>query len=261
MKRKYWQTTLAITTIALLITMAVSLTACGETTNAATASRTTDTATKRASEVIKSIETIEDTQFKFPAAFDEEFSQVNEIMMRRRYYGRNNRHQYSAYIEKLDDLYLKCADIQEKNMQVTKKIEEIKKLMDETRSLRKQMHTRRKNLDNPRSVYLDIESKCVTMRGNFERLYVDRGTVSKELRSLPNTNSGINIEISSKRYNRILEKLSIRLELLEVVKEDIQALNVKLCQALGHYCEPEDSQVTMTTGSPTLRRLPLFGNV
>jgi|GEM_PF-4275747 len=171
----------AIATIALTLTLAVSLSACGQ-TNAASASKTTESTITRTSEVIKALEPV------------------------------------SA-----------SAEVNYKKELVSSRMAEIKALSKETKTLRARLHKQRKTMKNPEEIYLDIEAKCVDLRRSIDRLSADSGKLRK---------------VDATDNDKILHRLNHRLELLDDVKANIEALNKKLCIALGdNYDRLPDLQV------------------
>ena len=233
-----------IATVGLALTLAAAtlLTGCGK-MNAKTTVRTADLTIKRTAEVLGSLENIQDKQFKFPAAFDKDFAQTQTLKTKQKRARYQRANKYDEYIDKLDGLYLTCAEISEKNAQIAAKSAEIRDLLARTKELRNQLKNNQSTLDNPQDLYTEIEAQCVSTRQNLERLYSDRRSITKQIKTLPNTNN-MNVDVANVRYERIVQRLDYRLQLLDTIKSDLEKLNQKLCTALGICEEPATPEVS-----------------
>ena len=232
-----------ITALSLVITVAVALGTSGcAKVDAKSAAHETNLMVRRTADVLKSLESIENSQFKFPNAFDKGFLKTNQIREKhsRHQKMRSSSDEYDNYLEKLDDLYLICSEISDKNEQIASKTAQIRDLVSVTRDLTKQLYDGRKELENNNEIYEEIKAQSVSTRQNLERLFSDRRSITKQIRQLPDTNN-MNVNLSNVRFERIRERINYRIEMLDAVINNLEKLNNKLENALGiDQPQPED---------------------
>ena len=239
-----------IAAIGLVITVAaaIGLSGCAK-TDAKSTIRATDLTIRRTAHVMNSLEQLQDKQFNFPDAFDHEFSRTRQIRDKKQHNWQVRSafpDTYDEYLNKLDELYLTCSEIADKNAEIAAKSAQIKDLVGMTRDLGKQLNENKDNLDNPSELYAEIEAQAVSTRQNLERLFSDRRSITKQIKKLPNTNS-MTIDLTTVQYERIMGRIDYRLELLDNLITSLEKLNQKLEHALGIT---EDTQTPEVSAEP-----------
>jgi len=213
---------LAVCAIAVLCILVVSasVTASSSQANAQSAYRSIDRTSKRTTEVIQSIEKLDNSKFNFPHGFGNCFEDKKnvkrDIRARRlvsKFIPQNT--SYANYINELDQLYLKCVKISNKNDKVNTKKARIKDQTVLTRELSRQFHQNRKTIDTD---FNNIMEQNLFLRQNLERLYADRFMISRMT----------NKPIDKHNAERILQGLEYRYVLLKSVHSDIARLQGQL---------------------------------
>jgi len=215
--RKKWAlAALTLLTAAVLIAAGVTLSACSN-SNAASAIRSSDNTAKRVASVVKVMDKVETTHFKFPSVFGDEFEALASPVSA----DLNRPQKYSDYISRMDNLYGTCAEISAINEQIKQRITEIKQENSETKRLAQQLKISKAGKAN----YAAIERQNADTRRELGRLYKHRGKLAKSTKRLPDTGNNINVDAMTARYSALKDKLEERLNLLTAVKERIQDVN------------------------------------
>jgi len=217
--RKKWAlAALTLVTAATLIAAGVTLGACSG-SSAARAAKASDNTASRVGSVIKLLDTVDTAQFKFPAAFGEEFESLASPVNANTSLNRPKK--YNAYINSMDNLYGTCAEISAMNAQIKQCITEIEHANNETKKLAGQL----KNSNTAAANCAAIERQNADTRRDLGRLYKDRGKLVKSTKKIPDTGNNINVDVMTERYSELKNKLEQRLDLLTAVKERIQDVN------------------------------------
>ncbi|MCL2755995.1 MAG: hypothetical protein FWE45_02990 [Firmicutes bacterium] len=247
------------------------------------AARMSDKTANRADTIIKKIDTYEDTHYRFPSAFGNEFfvtdhdykddfrfksetsyeikdntssyqkdaaksrgikmfrptskkinkktpatvnANTNEI--NQRYQARHfehtklnqNNQKKQAYMNRLDDLYMLCADISAAN---TKQNQLISQIREESNMLRQNasgLYGKKTKADwSEFNKAHDDTNKAMT------KLYRDRNSVGKRIRMLPKKSDNVHPEKLTTRYQYVMSKLDCRIDKLEQTKSGLERMN------------------------------------
>ena len=265
--------TLVLAGVAVCTSLALMFSGCTKATNAATAAKMSVGTAQRAENVVAKLDTVEISDFKFPTAFGNDFfanesSSSNGIVntsmnfssdlnspqtknsARRivnnnpnRYKSKhfdseklnNNNTARNAYLDKMDDLYVLCADIAAANNAVGKLSTEIKR--ESTRMKQTAVEFKDDKTNRTKEGYKKLNELNDKVNGDLNRLANDRYNVKRRVKSLPKSGNDINVEAMTKRYAVVMNRLDTRLELLSSLKGNMQLMNQDLCEALG-TCAP-----------------------
>jgi len=140
-----------------------------------------------------------------------------------------NNAQKQQYFNRLDDLYMLCADISAANSKQNKLIDEIRGEAKTMKSLSGELKNNRKLKANWSSFNHHHERTGKALNS----LYRDRGSVKKTTRMIPKANSNLNPEALEMRYQVVMNKLNGRIEKLEATKQGLYGMNQSMRTALG----------------------------
>ena len=262
--KRIFKGTLVVAVSAAITASAFALSGCGE-ANASSAGRTVDMAAMRTNEIVESIENPSDKDFEFPRAFGNDFSGARENRAnfidpfnswRKDRRGENRidpekRRQhitrpkaYREYIDKMDDLYLICADISERNAEIKAKRNTIKAEAAQSKTLSNEIKTKRLASGIDAEVYEDIEAQCADILTKAKRIQSERTRATDAIRDFPMRGDNLNVAAETERYTKILKALDRRLGALAELEVAIAKVNCEMCTALGRphsecSCGPE----------------------
>jgi hypothetical protein len=128
------------------------------------------------------------------------------------------------YLQKLDDLYILCADIAAANERCNVIIGNIQRENAETKSLSKALK-QSTTAGGSKADYVAFNKAKMQLDKDIAALHRDRGNVKSRLRKLPKNQDYMNLEVNTARYNMVLNKIESRLKLLETVEESQARVN------------------------------------
>ena len=132
-------------------------------------------------------------------------------------------HTRNAFLDKLDDLYILCADISAANEKCKKAIEDIKIASTELKSNAKAI--KKSDIDN-KQTFTQFKDANSELDSAVKKLQSDRNNIKNRIKELPkNSKSSIDVDSLTMRYMMIMNKVETRLKLLEDTKEKIANLN------------------------------------
>ena len=248
-----------IAAVGLVFTMlaAVGLGGCAK-VDAKSTVRETGLTVRRTAEVLNNLGNIEDKDYKFPDAFDKEFSRTKQIRSKKQYHLQNyasfSDTTYENYLNKLDALYVVCSEISDKNTKIAGKTAQIRELVGVTKDLGKQLYETKDSVENADELYREIQTQSVSTRQDLERLFADRHSIKKQIKKLHESNN-MNVDESNKHYEKIMRRIDYRLELLDNVILNLEKLNQKLSSALGMTEGPQTPEVS---AEPIFERRQIF---
>lgn len=135
----------------------------------------------------------------------------------------------NSYYDKLDDLYVLCADISAANEKINTRLTEIKTENNEMKRLSKELKKSKKAKGDFRS----IQGKTAQTNSDLKRLYKDRKGINKQVKSLPRSTDSLNVENMTVRYNAIMNKLDSRLQMLDSIKNEMAEINSFMSSTLN----------------------------
>ena len=128
----------------------------------------------------------------------------------------------NAFLDKIDDLYVLCADISVANEKCKQLITEIRSKASDLKDNSKKI--KKTNIDKRVLSKFNQENK--EFNASVSRLNSDRNNIKSRLRGLPkNSKSSIDVDDLMMRYMMIMNKVETRLKFLEDTKEKIDKLN------------------------------------
>ena len=141
----------------------------------------------------------------------------------------------NAYLDKVDDLYVLCADIVAANNAIAQTSADIKSesiRMKQTSVQLKAAKTDKKDMDLKK-----FNDQHARFGSNLNKLSSDKNNVKKRVKKLPKAGASLDVDAANKRYLAVMGRLETRLKLLDAVKTDMQLMNQSLCEAAG-TCAP-----------------------
>lgn len=263
----------AIIAVALALTFLASgiLSGCNA-KNSASAANAGKMSAKKVDMTIDKLDTFEDKDFKFPAAFGNDFfvdetksaadctpgtdcepciRRINHKGYRAKYLGNRQLNHDSAarskFLDDFDDLYVLCADISAANAKCKAKIAEINKENKELKQLSKEM---KKSKKKGEKTFAKFNFSYRELNESVTKLNRNRNHVKAEVKRSKRSGSALDVETLTMRNLMILNRVENRLSLLEDVHERLVKFNEAIRQTLGkQISQPESEQQNYTQKS------------
>jgi hypothetical protein len=138
----------------------------------------------------------------------------------------------TTFYDRLDDLYVLCADISAANEKCKEVAEEIK---IESAQLRQLAAELKSGNQSGKGVFEQFNRLNAEMGDAVAALYKDRGAIQNKLRAIPkNQGSSIDVESETQRYLMIMNKVEARLAMLQNAHNKIKELNANIRAILGN---------------------------
>ena len=213
----------------LCVMVAVLMVGCSV-SSAAGASRAANATAKRADAVVGRLESVNQEEFNFPTAFGTDnffvgggvhagyepghfcLSELNFDNPAR-----------VEFMNKLDDLYILCADITAANNAQARLIESVKHETAQMRILASELATMKFKHD-----WSEFNKVNKDVDETLRLLNKDRNAVAKKLKILPRSSVNINPEAMFTRYSVVMDRLDNRVEMLEDLLCGLQKMNQEL---------------------------------
>jgi len=202
---------------------------------------------------VNRLEVMNDKDFKFPAVFGDEFFSEGTLpeenncppgvkckppVRRSRYVPKHvgnrrlNREgkTHSEFLDKLDDLFISCADISSANEKCNQKISAIR---EEVKQYQKNMGDLRKTKKAGKDTYARVNSNNKQLDESAKKLSRDRNRLRESsFGQKPNENS-VDVEAMTMRNQKIMGKVENRLRLLEDTHEKLVKQNDEIRTSFG----------------------------
>lgn len=147
--------------------------------------------------------------------------------------------------ERLDDLYLLCADLSAANKKQDQKKAEIREQANLLRKHSKELKGKKIKTD-----WGKFNTAQKNTKKSLDELYKDRGKLSKRVRTIPKSGGNINVDAMTSRYSAIMNKMDARLNKLDKVHNDLYEMNRAASAALGKPMAPRQSKKEVQPEQP-----------
>jgi hypothetical protein len=254
---------ICIIAASLILTILASgiLSGC-EANNAASAANAGKNTAKKLENTVAKLEVMNDSDFGFPAVFGNEFfteeqeilrptapvsRRVNQRNYRAKHFGDRKLNQDGSartkYLDQVDDLYVLCADISAANAQCNEKVAEIK---EEIKKLEELSNEIKKSGKKGKYAFAKFNYNNKMLNESVTKLYRDRNRIRSAAKNNDKQRgNAFDVETATMHNLKIVDKLEVRLKLLDDTHEKLVAMNETMRVTLGKptlkQSEPDDS--------------------